>query len=106
MPQQGAPDLRGYAWHLLWRQLHEERLTLSGHEADIYRVRFAPNGRWLATAGKDQTARVWDANTGQCLHVFSGHKGEVNAVAFCPIPKCSLRPAMTARCGFGTRETL
>ena len=34
----------------------------------------------LASAGKDQTVRVWDPQTGQCLAVGRGHMGAVSAV--------------------------
>ena len=34
----------------------------------------------LASAGKDQTVRVWDPQTGQCLAMARGHMGAVSAV--------------------------
>ncbi len=82
IPTKDEPDLRRFAWHHLWQQLHEEERTLIGHTDEIYCVRFSPDGNLLATASKDQTARVWDLKTGKCSAILSGHQAEVNSVAF------------------------
>jgi serine/threonine protein kinase len=83
-PKQGEEDLRGFEWFYLWRLCHSDQLTLAGHHALMRCVTFSPDGRLLATAGDDSTARIWDALTGKQLHVLSGHSDGVNAVAFAP----------------------
>ena len=45
---------------------------------------FSPDGRLLATAGDDSTARLWDPATGEHLRTLTGHASEVNGVAFSP----------------------
>jgi hypothetical protein len=47
-------------------------------------VTFSPDGRRLATASKDQTARLWDAATGQQILALKGHRGGVMGVVFSP----------------------
>jgi hypothetical protein len=47
-------------------------------------VAFSPDGRRLASAGQDQTVRVWDAATGQELRTLQGHTRDVRGVAFSP----------------------
>ena len=58
--------------------------TLAGHTEGVMAVRFAPDGRRLASAGYDKTIRVWDARTGATLAVLTGHGGSVDDVAFSP----------------------
>ena len=47
-------------------------------------VKFHPNGNYLGTGSSDRTVRLWDVVTGECVRVFSGHKGAITALAFSP----------------------
>jgi WD40 repeat protein len=60
------------------------RLTLRGHASAVSGVAFSPDGKRLATAGWDNTAKVWDAASGQELRTLSGHISSVFDVAFSP----------------------
>jgi WD40 repeat protein len=58
------------------------RSTLRGHSGRVYGVAFSPDGKRLATAGLDRTAKVWDAECGKELLTLRGHSGVVDGVAF------------------------
>jgi WD40 repeat protein/energy-coupling factor transporter ATP-binding protein EcfA2 len=60
------------------------RLTLRGHKGPIYSVSFSPDGKRVATASFDKTAKIWDAATGKELMTLSGHEGWVWSVTFSP----------------------
>ena len=54
------------------------------HDAQVWSVTFSPDGKRVATASQDQTAKVWDAATGQLLLTLRGHTNSVNGIVFSP----------------------
>ena len=46
---------------------------LQGHTGSCPSAAFSPDGQRVVTASDDQTARVWDARTGQAVATLQGH---------------------------------
>ena len=83
-PSPGEDDLREFAWHYVHRLCTAGRPALLGHVGDVYFAAFSPDGKTLATAGKDGTVRLWNPETGALRTVLLGHSDEVNWIAFSP----------------------
>ena len=52
------------------------------HGGDPLAVAFSPDGKLLASGGKDGVVRIWEAATGLCSQTLEGHSGSVRSVAF------------------------
>jgi len=60
-------------WMTLPRHRHTNKVTS---------LDFSPNGKWLATAGHDETIRIWDLETGHQKDCLVGHTNHVMSVRF------------------------
>ena len=70
----------------LW-DTNDGKLLRSFDVHDIYGTTslcVSPDGRWIATGGKDQTIKLWDVATGKEVRTFTGHANIVECVCFSP----------------------
>src|ERR1051325_27064 len=59
------------------------RLVVStGHSDVVKTIAFSPDGKLLASAGADNTVKLWDVASGKELRSLYGHSNEISAVAF------------------------
>ena len=58
------------------------QVTFVGHRSWLNSAEFNSDGTLLLTSSYDRTARVWDAETGECLVSHVGHDGTVNMARF------------------------
>jgi WD40 repeat protein/energy-coupling factor transporter ATP-binding protein EcfA2 len=59
----------------------QEATVLRGHSSRVNSVAFSPDGKQVVTASGDNTAKIWDAQTGQLFKSLD-HRGEVYIAAF------------------------
>ena len=57
------------------------RGLLDGHTAIVLAIDASPCGRYLTTAGKDKTMRLWHIDSKKCIGVATGHTEAVGSVA-------------------------
>ena len=61
-----------------WAATHE----LRGHAESIHDLAFSPDGRFLASASQDRTARLWDLESGKEAKRIEEHSDAVHGAAF------------------------
>jgi WD40 repeat protein len=55
---------------------------LEGHRSPVQAIAYSPDSAYLASAGWDDTVRLWDMATGEVVHSLRGHRSDVMALAF------------------------
>jgi WD40 repeat protein len=66
----------------------EVSALLRGHTDNVLALAFSPSGRWLASAGKDHSVRLWDLSALQGQHlgrpplVLTGHTDRITGIAW------------------------
>ncbi|MGH7174463.1 MAG: PQQ-binding-like beta-propeller repeat protein [Gemmataceae bacterium] len=77
-------------WHRdctirLWDAASGKELsTALGPRADVLALAYSPDGKQLASAGKDSLIRLWRVADGKLLRWLEGHGGTVYSLAFSP----------------------
>ena len=68
----------------LWNKADTDKplYTLIGHTGGITAMDFSVDAKLLVSGSLDKTVQLWDLTTGQSIQTFTGHIGEIGAVAF------------------------
>src|SRR2546427_13260271 len=66
-----------FPYTTLFRSLH-------GHTAGVRGLAFTPDSRSLLSGSEDGTLRVWDVESGQCVHIMQGYAVSLYDVAWSP----------------------
>jgi WD40 repeat protein/serine/threonine protein kinase len=59
-------------------------VTFPGHEREVSALKFSRDGKLLASASLDGTARIWDVASGKERQILRSHLAEVMDIAFSP----------------------
>jgi WD40 repeat protein/tRNA A-37 threonylcarbamoyl transferase component Bud32 len=82
MPGPNQKDLRGFAWHYLWRR--GQGFMIPAHHGPVTAVAFSHDGRWCASGGTDGAVHVYERRTGKLLARLEGHHSEIRTLNFLP----------------------
>jgi WD40 repeat protein len=72
----------------IWNVGKEQQIcVLSGHTDYIHKAAWSPNGKWLVSASRDRTLRVWDPITGRCHATVDSNTARIRGLVWAP--ECS-----------------
>src|SRR5690606_37412836 len=68
----------------LWNLASATQIRSFQHTNTLRSVAISSDGQYGLTAALDNRARLWDLETGQLLHTYTGHTATVRSVSFSP----------------------
>jgi len=76
----GSADHRVYLMDVATGQVVHRIESWSGHTKTLKALSFSPDGKWLATAGEDQTIFVWNTSDFTKKFTLTGHVNTVSGL--------------------------
>jgi WD40 repeat protein len=76
------PDLRAWEWRYLKQSSRSAPSAFIGHTGEVWDAAISPDGRRLASAGFDNTIKLWNVVTSQLERTLHGHEARAYSVGF------------------------
>jgi WD40 repeat protein len=83
-PAEGETDRRGFEWYWLKWCLGTRIGSLKAHDGGLLCAAVSPDDRFLVTADRKGSVKVWDLASRQLVCALTGHSDEVQRAAFSP----------------------
>jgi eukaryotic-like serine/threonine-protein kinase len=86
-PKKRFASIREFLTALEYAQtpaLHIKPLTFTHHTDGVRSVSCSPDGRYVASAGRDKTVLVWDVASGLIVYAYHGHVDEIWSIIWSP----------------------
>jgi WD40 repeat protein len=64
----------------LWDATGIQKLFVGLHDNWVTGITFSPDGQAIISCSEDETIKIWNAHTGECLKTFTGHTGWIMGV--------------------------
>lgn len=87
--------------HLSWQCFQ----TLKGHQANIGAIDVSADGKIIASAGEDQTIKLWQRETGKLIYSFVGVNEPIQTLAISPNGKSIIAGGFDGRISQWQLET-
>ncbi|MEJ7594404.1 MAG: protein kinase [Planctomycetaceae bacterium] len=75
-------EFRSIEWYLARTEYEGSDVTCYEHRNPPNAVLYSNDGSKVATAGSDETIRIWDASSGEEIHLLNCTRGSAKALAF------------------------
>ncbi len=58
--------------------------SFDGHPGGVTEIAITPDGRHVASAGRQGTVKLWDIASGSLIRSYEGHRDEIYCIAITP----------------------
>ena len=59
-----------------------KKIHAAGHSNEVLAIACTTDGKYVASAGRDSTIRLWDARSNELLDTFKGHRDIISTLTF------------------------